>query len=328
MSNAALAETFFKDWDAGKTQFTIRSSGSTGAPKDILLKRQWMEWSARGTAAFLNPRPSDKLFCCLPLNKVGGLMMLVRSRVWQIPAIVSEPSSNPLLQAVDADIISLTPHQLSRILADKISRLHLSRFREVLIGGSDLPTQLEQQILLEKGSTQFRHSYGMSETYSHIAIRNINGPEQSVCFKCLEGVNVRQSEDGCAEISTPFTNGYLKTNDAIELDSEGRFRVLGRKDFAINSGGVKLFPEQIEQAISQHLQPINDFVISSLSDAVFGEIPVLVCTNRKAFEELDYSFLKAINAYALPKHIIEIQEIPLNEGGKPDRIKIKTLINR
>lgn len=325
--NTDLASGFIRDWKEGKTEFTIHTSGSTGIPKAIVLLRKWMQWSAAQTARHMQPTAQDKLFCCLPLDKVGGMMMLVRAMEWGIAVDVAEPASNPLLEDTDATIISLTPMQLSYIVENQASLTRLLQFREVLLGGGELHIALEEKLKTFTGTT-FRHSYGMTETYSHIALRTINGPDRSEWFVPFEQVRLEQDEEGCAVIYTPFCEEGLHTNDVIEKAGDGRFKVLGRKDFIINSGGVKLQPELIEQKIRERLKPSYGFIISSIKDPVLGNKLVLLSEHKNDFTPTDLQFLKEINPYAVPKLIVEIDSLPLNAGGKIDRLKARELINR
>ena len=320
------AIAFLKDWRAGKTEFTIHSSGSTGDPKPIILQREWMIWSAQATAQILQPKASDSLLCCLPTDKVGGLMMLVRSEVWQVPITVIEPSANPLLSDVQGTIISLTPYQLHHVLKNESSTDRLLQFREVLIGGASINSELEMGIQELGYSTIFRHSYGMSETYSHIALRTINGTEASDYYTPLPNVRVERGLDHCAVIYTPYYPAGLQTNDLIESDDTGRFKIIGRADFMINTGGVKISTELLEKLISENLKTDNPFIISSIADPVLGEKIVLVCTNQEKFKFTDWVFLETYSPYAKPKEIIQIRDIPINKSGKVDRLLVKELI--
>jgi len=325
--NKDIADTFIKDWNSGQQEFTLRTSGSTGEPKSIVLEKRWMQWSASRTAEFMHPKDSDSLFCCLPLSRVGGLMMLVRSLEWQIPVEVVEPVANPLLKNYQANMISVTPYQLFHIINDPVSFENLLRFREVLIGGGELSYHLSQIIRSLPEKTIFRHSYGMTETYSHIALRTLNGHEESEWFTAFHDVKVTADEQQCAKIYTPFFKDGLPSKDIISLRPDGRFKVVGRIDFMINSGGVKLQAELIEQTISEHIDTFTPFIISSIKDDALGEKLVLVCEDQKVFEHIEFNFLKAISPYAVPKKIIELNPLPLNEGGKTDRLKIRELIN-
>jgi O-succinylbenzoic acid--CoA ligase len=321
------ASDFLSAWDRGETVFKIQSSGSTGEPKTIILERKWMEWSALQTAKYMHPNENETLYCCLPLNKVGGLMVFVRAKVWGINLIVKEAQGNPLIEYIDADIISVTPYQMANILENENSRQNLKRFREVLIGGAEISEGLEKELGAIDSSCQIRQSYGMSETYSHVAIRNINGNNKSKWFTPLEGIEITKDDDGSATIFTPYYMSGLATNDLIELNNNGQFQVQGRKDFVVNSGGVKLQIEQIEKAINNKYPEKLKFVISSIKDEKLGEKLVLVCEKKAQIENYDLSFLKEINLFAVPKEIIELKSIPYNEGGKIDRLLIKRLIN-
>jgi O-succinylbenzoic acid--CoA ligase len=325
--NKELAEDFLKQWHEGRETFYLKTSGSTGEPKTISLEKQWMKWSAAHTAEFLKPAPQDKILCCLPLNRIGGLMMLVRAMEWEIPFEVTEPVSNPLLDPGDASIISLTPFQLHQVMQNPSSLAHLSRFREVLIGGGEVSVPLRKAILDLDTNTVFRHSYGMTETYSHIALRSLNGPESSDWFTPFSDVNISCDPESCAVIKTPFYPEGLVTQDIIELHEKGKFRVLGRRDFTINSGGVKLQAERIEKMIQENIPASTRFIISSIKDIALGEKLVLVTEDKGVFEGLALDFLKTISPYAIPKEILEINPLPVNEGGKTDRLMIKKKIN-
>jgi O-succinylbenzoic acid--CoA ligase len=326
--NIDKAEAFKRDWENGQETFAIMSSGSTGEPKIFRLHKNWMQWSAARTAEFIRPAASDKILCSLPVDKVGGIMMLARAIEWEIPVDVTEPSINPLLNKSDASIISLTPFQLYHVIINPVSLYNLLHFREVLVGGGEISHMLNKAIMNFKTDTVFRHSYGMTETYSHIALRKMNGADSSEWFSPFRDVTVSPDESSCATIQTPFYPEGLVTNDIISQGKNGQFKILGRKDFIINSGGVKLQAEQIEQKIYEETGTNIPFVISSKKDEALGNRLVLVCENKDQFERSQLLFLQAISPYAVPKEIIELNPLPLNEGGKIDRLKISGLINR
>lgn len=326
--NSEEANIFNQAWEARQNTFIIYSSGSTGKPKPIVLERKWMEWSAVQTAKYLKPKKGEKLFCCIPVNRVGGLMVLVRSKVWGLECITTEAIANPLLEKVDADIISITPYQLYYIINNPVSRENIKRFREILIGGAEIPIAVENQIQSFDESSIFRHSYGMTETYSHIALRTLNGNERSDVFHAFDSIEITLSKENTGIFKTPFYTEPLKTNDVLELHPNNRFKVLGRSDFIINSGGVKLMPEQIEYEINKNLNPLQRFIISAQKDEALGEKLVLVYEGKSSEFFNNLEFLKQINPYAVPKSTIAIFEFPTNEGGKIDRLKIKEIINK
>lgn len=325
MSQFDFAEHFLKSWDKGDEHFELKSSGSTGEPKTILLERKWMEWSAKQTAKFIQPQSSDKMLCCLPLNRVGGLMMLVRAKIWNIPIDLVPAGSNPLESySGDANIVSFTPYQLYHVMMHSESKLN--SFREVLIGGSEMPLALESKLKSIETPTTFRQSYGMTETYSHIALRILNGKNASDWFRTFDDVHIKTDDNHCAVIYAPFAGEGLITNDIVELKNEHELKVLGRKDFTINSGGVKIQIEALERRIMEIYNINSAFVISSKKDLLLGERVVLVTENTESFNGIDWQALKLEMPYGVPKEIIEIKKLPVNEGAKYDRMKIKAIL--
>lgn len=320
-------EGFLELWQGGQETFNLSSSGSTGAPKPIELKKEWMIWSAKQTAKYLNPKPGDKIKIALPLNKVGGLMMLVRALVWNIDYERQEPSSNPLLDThTGANILSLTPHQLHHVLENPVSRVNFLKYREVLIGGAEIPYSLQKTIEGLDFNGNIWQTYGMTETVSHIALRALTGKYKSDEFRAFETVNIEQDEDNCAVIYTPFYPQGLKTNDIISKTSEKGFQIIGRKDFIINTGSVKIQIETVEKLIQEKLDRAVSFAISSVKDEVLGEKVVLVTEEELAFKDFDWESVRAYNKYAVPKEVIEIKKLPMNEGAKLDRVSIKAIL--
>ncbi|MES2618476.1 MAG: AMP-binding protein [Bacteroidota bacterium] len=318
--NAELAKDFINKWQAGETNFHLTTSGSTGPPTQILLEKKKMQWSAANTASVVHPLPSDSLLCCLPCSKIGGLMMLVRAMEWGIPIEVIEPVANPFTERRTCTIVSLAPMQLFHVLSNKDSVEHLKTVRIVIIGGGELSAKLENMIADNAFSnTVFYHSYGMTETYSHIALRTINGKDSTQYFVPFSDVTVTKDSNNCAVIQLPFENQPLQTTDIIALYPDRTFEVLGRSDFMINSGGVKLQPEQIERAIANTLRPEHLFIISSEKDEVLGNKLILIAEKHFEYTLEDLQFLKAINPYAVPKAIRIIETFERNEGGKIKR---------
>ena len=328
MTNKELASIFFEQWEQNIHSFYIKTSGSTGEPKSIELKKEWLIWSALNTAKEIKPQSGDHLLCCIPIDKIGGLMMLVRSKVWNIPVTIIEPTGSPLLTKNEATIASFTPFQCSNIINDPTQCQNLSTIRTVIIGGGDLSISLEKRIQALNTTTVFYHSYGMTETCSHIALRKINTELHQSHFKPFDDVLIRQNKEECIEIKCPFHTDYISTNDLIEINENREFKMIGRADFVINTGGVKLIPEYIEQLIEQYISPKATFVISSIPDDALGDKIVLLTTEVSAFNQVDFSFLNQYSKYAVPKSILQIDEIPMNQSNKIDRIKIKnSLLN-
>ncbi|MEN9346475.1 MAG: hypothetical protein RLZZ60_1944 [Bacteroidota bacterium] len=321
------ANAFFNAWDEGQTQFTVHSSGSTGHPKTIHLDRQWMEWSAKQTGLQLPLQKTDHLLCCLPTDKVGGLMMLCRSKVWGLPITVIPANHNPLINPVKANIAAFTAYQIYNILKDPNSFEHLKHFKVVLIGGSDIDPLLEKAIQNLPETCSVLHTYGMSETYSHIALRRLNGPSASEVFTLFDGVRIRTDEQACALISAPFTQTDIHSSDIVELIDDKHFKVLGRNDFVINSGGLKFHPEAIERLIIEQYAISSPICVSALNDEALGQKLVLVIAGNDELPNMDWQSIENKIPYSKPKQIIRIEEMPYNSGGKLDRVKVKAIIN-
>ncbi len=319
--NLEIANQFISEWQKGVSNFNLHTSGSTGVPKTIELHKALMQWSAANTASVLLPTKDDCILCCLPCNKVGGLMMLVRALEWQIPVEIIDPIANPFLIERTASIVSLTPFQLYQIFNNNESLEHLKKTRVVIIGGGELSDTLEQQITKnEFEDTVFYHSYGMTETYSHIALRPINGPSASTYFKPFDDVKIGINADGCAHIKLPLNGIELTTTDIITINSDGSFKIVGRADYIINTGGVKIQPEVIEKAIVETLNPKYPFIISSEKDEALGNKIILIAEQSFEYNLEDLNFLKTLNTYAIPKAIKIIEKFERNASDKIVRI--------
>jgi O-succinylbenzoic acid--CoA ligase len=315
--NTEIANQLIAEWQHGVSSFPLQTSGSTGVPKTIVLDKKLMQWSAANTASVLKPSTSDAILCCLPCTKVGGLMMVVRALEWQLPIEIIEPIANPFLEARSATIVSLTPFQLHQVLTNAESKAHLKKTRAVIIGGGELAETLEALLLhSEFENTVFYHSYGMTETYSHIALRAINGPNASAYFKPFDDVKISINEEGCAHIKLPLNFIELTTTDIITMTPDGSFNVTGRADFMINTGGVKIQPEVIEKAIVEKLKPKQAFIISSEKNEALGNKIILIAEQSFEYNLEDLAFLKTINPYAIPKAIKVIEKFERNASDK------------
>lgn len=317
------AELFLKNWDSGQTFFEVKTSGSTGPPRSILLSRSAMEASALITGRALQIRNTDSIHCCLPVEKTAGFMQLVRSRVWQIPIVVDEPSKNPLLNGARGNIVSLTPMQLHAVMHNPVSADILNLYRIVLVGGGDIHTKTEK--MTAHFRPVFYHTYGMTETCSHIALRKLNDEK---VFHTLPGIETGLNSDGCLTICGTVTDGaVLHTRDMARFENGG-FVILGRVDFVINSGGIKIHPEMIEKIIENENQiPENSIIIAGKKDAEYGEIPVLL-VNKKLVQNAVKTELNYPEKYAKPRAQYLLEDFVYTDTGKINRAETLNLFNR
>ncbi|MBC7381376.1 MAG: AMP-binding protein [Bacteroidia bacterium] len=326
---AANTARFLYNW-YHKLPFIFFTSGSTGAPHAFGFNKEQLQASARLTITALRLRDYPQhIFCCINPKFVGGAMMIARALELDCEITLVEPNAN-VLALLSEDhpytFASFVPIQLN---VGNFSFSKFNRFRQVLIGGANIAPFLETQ--LKQGLPETFHTYGMTETLSHVALRRV-GKEDS--FYPLAHVKIKMTDGGCICIKTNFINHWIETHDEVNILNDGSFKVLGRSDFVINSGGIKLNPEQIENAISEALKVKKlirgNFMISSISDDDLGQKCICVTTesiSKFEFQELIDMISDKLPKYHLPKEIRVISEWPLTENGKTDRNAVKELIH-
>ncbi len=288
--------TFLKLWLDGQEVFDIQTSGTTGPPKKIQATRGQLTASASLTKEVLQLEEDSTALMCLSPQHIAGKMMLVRALVNQWNLILVEPSSNPFLnipQNVNIDFVALVPLQLRQSVRESLKQINAVKM--ILIGGAPISKSLLDQIKIL--DAQVFESYGMSETVSHIALRQLNGTSPQANFQTLPEVKIGVDHRDCLHVSHPqITAGkIIQTNDIVDLRSSNTFNWLGRADFAINSGGIKLHPEQIEAKISAFLKPPTQYFISSIPDESLGQKVILIIEGKSWPEQDVDQLLSSIN---------------------------------
>lgn len=179
--------------------------------------------------------------------------MIVRTILSGADLITIKPTSSPLQNLEDdIDFAAMVPMQVETTLANPETRSRFARIKQVIIGGAAVSPTLEQR--LQELPTRCYGTYGMTETVSHIALREINGERKSPAYFALGKVSFSMDKRGCLIINTPHLQQQrFITNDIVQLVDTTHFEWLGRHDNVINSGGVKLFPESIEARIASFL---------------------------------------------------------------------------
>lgn len=313
---------FVNDWFDESEHIIVHTSGSTGKPKVIKVSKEMMRISAKKTIHFLNLQSNHTALLCLSANYIAGKMMIVRAIIADMQLYVIEPSSHPLCNfPYPIDFSAMVPMQVFEQLKEKDS---LNQVKKILIGGGAVSAKMQEA--LQTTTCACFESYGMTETVSHIALRKINGSEVQTGFSCMENVSVALDERDCLTIISPdLLAEPLQTNDCAKIFSNGEFRILGRIDNVINSGGIKVQPEEIERKIAPFF--MKAYAVSSIPDEKLGEKLVLV-----AEETISPELLQTINqtlpAYNKLHQAIYLPLLPLNVNGKLDRISIKkSMIN-
>lgn len=267
-------ENFLQEWDNDSPFIQVKTSGSTGTPKQMQVRKEQMVNSARLTCQFLQLRPGDKALLCMPLQYIAGKMMVVRSLVAGLELVVRQPSGHPLAD-VDTPLrfAAMVPMQVYNSLQVPDERKRLEQTDILIIGGGSIDAALEKALQDLPGTVY--STYGMTETLSHIALRRLNGPDASAYYTPFPNVTLSLSEEETLVIDAPaVADRRLVTNDIAELLPDGRFRIIGRKDNVIISGGVKIQTESVEAALRPLMS--SDFAITSVPDPKFGEVVVLL----------------------------------------------------
>jgi O-succinylbenzoic acid--CoA ligase len=325
---------FCRQWLSGQETFSLTTSGSTGQPKPIVLTRKQMIASARLTGQTLGLQPGDKALVCLSTQYIAGMMMLVRGFELDLQLTIVTPTGNPLREFPAGsrfDFCAFVPLQLQRILAESPDKVSiLDGMKAILVGGAPVSPDLEQQ--LQTIAAPVYHTYGMTETVTHVALRRLNGPEANDYFVPLPGVDLGLDRRGCLTIKAEMTNNQtVYTNDQVELRPDGSFTWLGRIDNVINSGGVKVQVEKVEAALEDVLRTFHDgrlgkrrFIVGRLPHAQLGQAVVAIIEGNPFSPdeqvELQTKLEKTLTKYEIPRTFHFLPAIPETPTGKIDRI--------
>ena len=330
-------EDFLSEWNNDSDRVLVHTSGSTGKPKPMMVEKKRMLNSARITCDFLGLNPGDSALLCMSLDYIAGKMVVVRSIERHLHLISVPPSGHPL-KDVDEEITfaAMVPMQVYNTLQVPEERERLSRIRHLIIGGGAIDAALEQELQSLPGDIAIWSTYGMTETLSHIALRRINGDEPSEWYQPFDSVHISQTEEGCLVIDAPQVCAEtLVTNDIVEIEpyiynkvEKLRFRIKGRKDNVICSGGIKIQIEEVETLLKPHLE--KPFMLAKKKDGKFGEIAVLLSEDedikrveatvrRLLSDESEKSSDHKKYKYWIPKEFRYVEHLPLTETGKPKR---------
>ncbi|MCL1669995.1 AMP-binding protein [Elizabethkingia ursingii] len=308
---------FLSEWFSDSETVEVQTSGSTGVPKKFPIEKSRMLNSAEMTCNFLNLKEGDTALLCLPVEYISGKMMIVRSFLRRLELTITEPKLDPL-KNIEKPVrfCAMTPLQVE----NSLDKIHL--IENLIIGGAAVSESLKEKLsdILESKQTTSKiyETYGMSETLSHIGLKRIY-PEGEDYFTLFDGVDISLDDRGCLRISAPKINAeLLQTNDIVDVLNAKQFRFLGRADNVINSGGAKIFPEQLEALVKKSIP--NETVFLGIPDEVLGQKLVLVIEGDEnevlRSQILDVKFEKPFHK---PKEIVFVAEIPRTPNGKINR---------
>lgn len=345
-------EDFLSEWNNGSDRVLVHTSGSTGKPKPMMVEKKRMLNSARITCDFLGLKPGDSALLCMSLDYIAGKMVVVRSIERRLHLISVSPSGHPL-KDINEEITfaAMVPMQVYNTLQVPEERERLTHIRHLIIGGGAIDASLEKELQALPGNIAIWSTYGMTETLSHIALRRINGAEASEWYQPFDSVKISQTEAGCLVIDAPLVCAEtLLTNDIVEIEpyiynkvekhdkveknevvEKLRFRIKGRKDNVICSGGIKIQIEEVEEFLKPHLE--KPFMLAKKKDEKFGEIAVLL-TEDEDLKKVEATIRRLLSGksddsnksseskshkYWIPREFRYVEHLPLTETGKPKR---------
>lgn len=301
-ANEQAIGEFLLDWFDNKDHIEMTTSGTTGLPKVVRLQKQAMIHSALATGDFFSLNPGNKALLCLPVKFIAGKMMLVRSLILGLDLDIVGPSTEPLaLNTIQYDFAAMVPLQVQNSIED------LKNVKKLIIGGAKIDSSLEEKLLPLQ--TEIYETYGMTETITHIAAKKVG----ENFFSVLPNVKINTDNRGCLTITVPtISKEPIITNDLVKIITENQFTFLGRIDNVINSGGVKLIPEQIETKL---IEKINSrFFVTGIPDSILGEKLILVIEGEK--RDFPTGFFNVLDKYEKPKEIVFVPKFKENENGK------------
>ena len=316
---------FIHEWINEKDFINQSSSGTTGQQKEFRLPKKAMITSAEKTCQFFDLHFGQTNLLCLSMDYIAGKMMVVRAFVGGLNLLMTEPTSMPDLSSFGkVDFCAMVPLQVYNSLNSVET---LRKINKLIIGGGEIRDELE--VMLRDMPNEVYATYGMAETCSHVAIRRISGLEPERYFNALPGVSFSADQRNCLSIDADFLGSRVVTNDVIDLIDEKTFRWIGRYDNLINSGGVKIVPEEIEAVVSKTTG--LDCAVIGLPDKILGAKVVLVLEkggSEMNEQELQETLKSELPKHSHPKEIIFLDELPRSHSFKVDRYKLKQQLSK
>lgn len=298
-------------WRSGAAYIPARTSGSTGTPSEIRLPRGLVERSARRTIERFGITAASRLHSCIAPDFIGGKMTAIRAEVAGCRFSFETPSNRPLQEFTPSDaldMVSLVPSQMRYVLDH---RDVMPMVKTYLLGGSAIPEAIRRDIAAS--GLNVYESYGMTETASHIAVRRVGVPQED--FRPLPGVSLSADDRDCLVIDLG-ADGRIVTNDIVDLAVDGSFRILGRADNVIVTGGKKVHPADVERRLSP-LFGDRSICVTSMPDDFWGQRVVLLVEGEEEIpQQVIAKMKKLLEKYEQPKEIVVVKQLLRTENGK------------
>lgn len=312
--------TFLVDWLSDGKTMLLQTSGSTGTPKTLNISKAAMCASAERTGTFFKLSPGSTAVLCLPVAYIAGKMMVVRALVLGLDLDIIAPKTKLNLQGKTYDFTALIPLQAAENLHQ------IPQIKTVLIGGAPIAESLRKKIY--ETHPNCVETYGMTETLTHVATRPVTHPTPP--FTAMPDVSISLDSENCLTLNVPYISKEpIHTNDVVEQVGGNSFHLVGRRDFVINSGGKKIFPEQLEERLHPHLN--TPFFFTGTTDAKLGEKLTLILegTAKDLAQALEIvTTVLGNDKHYVPKAVFFVDAFLYTPSGKLDRKRTKRLVKR
>lgn len=314
---------FIQQWNNNADVIIQKTSGSTGSAKSVKIKKQWMIASAKKTIKYFDLQKGNTALLCLPIDYIAGKMMVVRAMVGNLHLLNIDPKGTPDIPDDTIHLAAMVPLQVQNLIDSGYS---FKNIKTLIIGGAAINYKLQQAI--KNLPCAVYATYGMTETCSHIALQRLNGSNPDNEFQLLDGFSIKSNHKGCLIIEAPgIMQKPIVTTDLVEILSDKKFKWLGRTDNVINSGGIKIIPEDIENNLSAILH--TQCIVVGLPHNILGQQAVLVIEKNKQNNKINIKqFEGIIEKHKTPKAVYYIDAFPRNQSMKIDRQKTIEIITK
>ncbi len=315
---------FIIEWCNENEFFEVQTSGSTGQPQLLRIKKEFAMNSAISTLDFLELKPGNTSLLCLPVNFIAGKMMIIRSMVGRLKLTSVEPKGNVYDDlSENIDFAAMIPLQVQNLLESPGGISRIKQIRKLIIGGAAIPHALEEN--LRRQNHPIYSTYGMTETISHIAMRRIDGAGYSKQYQLLPNISIDKDKNDCLIINAPFlSENIVHTKDVVRISQNNEFEIIGRLDNMIISGGIKYFPEILEKKLAGCF--IDRFIISSKPDPKLGEKIILIIETAQPakypIQVVKNMLYSKLTEFEFPREVFFLKNFPETGTSKLARKQI------
>jgi o-succinylbenzoate---CoA ligase len=301
----------------------VHTSGTAGSPKLAQFGRRAIDAAVASSTLALEASDEDRWLCCLPLSHVGGLLVLLRAIVLGAPvAVHTRFDPEAVLAEPGIAFTSVVPTMLGRLVE---TGADLSSFRAILVGGAHLPPDLRTRA--ERAGANVVETYGLTETCGGVVYEGVPLPGTQMRIDADGGIQLRGPTlmqgyrfDAAGSAAEFTDDGWLRPGDAGEIDRDGRLHIVGRIDDLINTGGERVWPDQVEAALRDH-PGVREVAAGGRLDPEWGQhVAVWVVpadpAHPPSLDELRAFAARTLPRYAAPRELTLADRLPRTLSGK------------